>query len=152
MGGKSLNEVAEEIGTTHSNITYYLKIRGYTWAGLYKEITGNVYSIIDGLGGLEFLKECIKDEKNQKEVAEENGISSETIRIYLKNRGYTWAKLKEEVTGDKHYSIDDLGGLDFLIECIKEGKTQKDIIKELGLNNNGSIEHYLKKRVILGKN
>ena len=102
---------------------------------------------------MDFLIECIKQGKTQEDIAKELGlIATTSINYYIKNRGYTWAKLKEEVTGDKHYSIDDLGGLDFLIECIKEGKTQKDIIKELGLNNNGSIEHYLKKRVILGKN
>ena len=94
---------------------------------------------------MDFLIECIKQGKTQEDIAKELGlIATTSINYYIKNRGYTWAKLKEEVTGHKHYSIDDLGGLDFLIKCIKEGKTQKEITTEFGLGVN-SIRNYLKK-------
>ena len=54
-------------------------------------------------------------------------------------------KLKEEAMGKKQYSIDDLGGLDFLRKCIKEGKNKKDISTEFKISVS-TIDRYLKKR------
>ena len=146
--GKTQEDIVKELGlNTVSSIHTYLRYEDYTWAKLIKEVYGyERRSIIDDFGGLEFLKECIKDGKTQEETAKEIGIASTSLESYLKVRGYNWTKLKEEATGNKQYSIDELGGLDFLRKCIKEGKTKKEITKELGLNNNSSVAYYLNKR------
>ena len=147
-GGKTQEDIVKELGlNTVSNIHTYLKYEGYTWAKLIEEVFGyERRSIIDDFGGLDFLKECIREGKSQEAVAKEIGIASTSLESYLKTRGYNWTKLKEEATGKKQCSIDDLGGLDFLKKCIEEGKTKKEITKELGLNNNSSVTYYLNKR------
>ena len=146
--GKTQEDIVKELGlNTVSSIHTYLKYEGYTWAKLIEEVFGyERRSIIDDFGGLDFLRKCIKEGKTQEAVAKEIGIASTSLESYLKTRGYNWTKLKEEVTGNKQYSIDDLGGLDFLRKCIKEGKTKKEITEELGLNNNSSVAYYLNKR------
>lgn len=146
--GKTQEDIVKELGlNTVSSIHTYLRYECYTWAKLIEEVFGyERKSIIDDFGGLDFLKECIKDGKTQDAVAKEIGIASTSLESYLKTRGYNWTKLKEEATGNKQYSIDDLGGLDFLKECIMDGKTKKEITKELGLNNNSTVAYYLNKR------
>lgn len=156
----SATKVSEYTGIPRTTINGYLRNRGYTWKKLKEEVTGNKqYSIIDEYGGLDFLIKSIKEGKTQKDVAKEIGITVPTIAYFLAARGYTWAKLKEEVTGNKRYSIDDYGGLDFIIKCIKDGKTQNDIGKEYKiatktirkyLNKHGYTWPQLKKEVDLG--
>lgn len=124
-------KLSEYTGIPRTTINGYLRYRGYTWKSLKEKVTGNKqYSILDEYGGMNFLINSIKEGKTQKEVAKEIGITVPTISYFLSARGYTWAKLKEEVTGNKRYTIDELGGLEFLRECIRDGKTQNDIAKE----------------------
>lgn len=138
-------KVSEYTGIPRTTINGYLRHRNYTWKKLKEEVTGNKqYSIIDKYGGLDFLIKSIKDGKTQKEVANEIGITVPTIGYFLSARGYTWRKLKEEVTGNKRYTLDDLGGLDFLRLCIKDGKTQNDIAKEYKIAAK-TIRKYLKR-------
>lgn len=127
----SVTKISEYTGIPRTTINGYLRHRGYTWTKLKEETGNNIrHYIIDDYGGLDFLINSIKGGKTQKEIAKEIGVSVPTIVHYLNMKGYTWTKLNEEVTGNKRYSIEDLGGLDFIINCIKNGKTQNDIAKE----------------------
>lgn len=139
-------KTSEYTGIPRTTINDYLRNRGYTWKKLKEEVTGSKqYSIIDEYGGLNFLINAIKEGKTQKDLAKEIGITVPTIAYFLNARGYNWAKLKEEVTGNKRYTIDDYGGLDFIIKCIKEGKTQSDIAKECKIATK-TIRKYLREK------
>ena len=144
--GKTQTDIAKETGISEKTIRKYIETRGYSWIELIEEWTGNKQYSIDDFGGLDFLKQCIKDGKNQKDVAKETKISNTTIRKYLKRKGYTWRTLNKEVTGNQRYSvIDELGGLEFLKDCIKDGKTQEDVAKENGISSE-TITRYLKRK------
>ena len=143
--GKTRVDVAQEIEISPQTITSYLSKKGYTWIQLKEEVTGNKKYSIDDYGGLEYLKECVKDGKTQYDIAKETNITEKTIRSYLNKKGYSWTEFVEEVTGNKKYSIDDYGGLDFIKECIKERNDQKDIAKEINISVT-TIRKYLKRQ------
>ncbi|SEK97372.1 group I intron endonuclease [Methanobrevibacter gottschalkii] len=143
--GKTRVEVSKEIGISPQTITDYLSKRGYNWTRLKEEVTGTKKYSIDDYGGLEFLQDCVRDGKTQNDIGKETGISEKTIRSYLNKNGYSWEEFIEEVTGTKKYSIDDYGGIDFIKECIKEGKDQKDIAKEINISVT-TIRKYLKRQ------
>ena len=118
--GFTSTKTAEYTGIPRSTITKYLNIRDYTWTKL----------------------KCIKDGKTQEDIAKEVGLTSSGIQHYLKRNGYDWASLKEK-WGNINPSIDELGGLNFIINCIKDGKTQEDIAKELKTSHT-TIRKYIK--------
>ncbi|MCF0111457.1 MAG: hypothetical protein HUJ58_06130, partial [Erysipelotrichaceae bacterium] len=143
---KTQEDVANELGISVGAIVSYLHARGYSWIKLRKAVTrAKKYGVIDEKGGLNFLMSCIEDGKTQEDIVKElklNTVSS--IHTYLKYEDYTWAKLIEEVFGYERRSlIDDFGGLNFLKECIRDGKTQVAVAKEIGIAST-SLESYLK--------
>lgn len=145
--GKTQYDIAKELDISVGAIVSYLHTRGYSWIKLRKAVTrAKKYAIIDECGGLDFLKECIKEGKTQEDIVKELGLNTvSSIHTYLRYEDYTWAKLIKEVYGYERRSIiDDFGGLEFLKECIKDGKSQKDVVEETKTSP-ATIQRYLKK-------
>ena len=100
-------------------------------------------SIIEEFGGMDFLKSRAKEGKTQEEVAAEIGKDRMVIRSYLKTRGTSWGELKENKSIDS--IIDDCGGVDYMKDEIKKGRSMEDVANEIGLSSQ-SLRKYLKKK------
>lgn len=144
--GKTQEDVAKELGISVGAIVSYLHVRGESWISLRKKVTRRKkYGIIDDMGGLNFIINCIKDGKTQEDVAKELGLSVGNLFTYLKYEGTSWSKLKKEVTGNKWQFIEDRGGLDFIINGIKNEKTADEVATDLGIGHS-TLWKYLKEK------
>lgn len=101
-------------------------------------------SKLEDFGGLDYLYDAVNRGKTLDDVSKESGMSVGAIVSYLNNRGESWITLRKKANRKQKYGIiDEYGGLDFIIKCIKEGKTQEKVSKELGLTV-GNLFTYLK--------
>lgn len=142
--GKTQEEVAAEIGKDRMVIRSYLKTRGTSWGEL-KE-NKSIDSIIDDWGGVDHIRNEIKKGRSMEDVANEIGLSSQSLRKYLKKRGTSWTALTKNVPIVRNGSIvDEYGGIPFIKQCIIEGKSQQQIADEIGRDRT-LIQKYLKSR------
>lgn len=142
--GKTQEEVAAEIGKDRMVIRSYLKTRGTSWGEL-KE-NKSIDSIIDDWGGIDQIKYEIKKDRTMEDVSNEIGLSSQSLRKYLKKRGTSWTELTKNVPIIRNGSIvDEYGGIPFIKQCILEGKSQQEIADKIGRDRT-LIQKYLKSR------
>ena len=142
--GKTQEEVAAEIGKDRMVIRSYLKTRGTSWGEL-KE-NKSIDSIIDDWGGVDYMKDEIKKGRSMEDVANDIGLSSQSLRKYLKKRGTSWTELTKNVPIVRSGSIvDEYGGIPFIKQCILEGKSQQEIANKIGRDRT-LIQKYLKSR------
>ena len=142
--GKTEKEVANEIGRDVRAITSYLKVRGTSW----RELQGHksVASIINDFGGLDYLENEAKNGKSMKDVSNKMGISSQSLRKYLKKKGTSWTELSKNIPIIRNGSIiDKYGGIPFIKQCMLENKSQQEIANEIGRDRT-LIQKYLKSR------
>ena len=101
-------------------------------------------SKLEKYGGLDYLYDAIERGKTQEDVSRELDMSVGAIISYLNARDESWITLRKKATRRQKYGIiDERGGLNFIIDCIKDKKTQEEIANELGLTT-GNIFTYLK--------
>lgn len=142
--GKTQEEVAVEIGKDRMAIRSYLKTRGTSWGEL-KE-NKSIGSIMDDWGGVDYMKDEIKKGRSMEDVANDIGLSSQSLRKYLKKRDTSWTELTKNVLIVRNGSIvDEYGGIPFIKQCIREGKSQQEIADEIGRDRT-LIQKYLKSR------
>lgn len=65
------------------------------------------------------------------------------IRSYLKTRGTSWGELKENKSIGS--IMDDWGGVDYMKDEIKKGRSMEDVANDIGLSSQ-SLRKYLKKK------
>ena len=142
--GKTQEEVAAEIGKDRMVIRSYLKTRGTSWGEL-KE-NKSIDSIIDDWGGVDHMRNEIKKDKSMEDVANEIGLSSQSLRKYLKKKGTSWTELSKNIPIIRNGSIiDKYGGIPFIKQCMLENKSQQEIANEIGRDRT-LIQKYLKSR------
>ena len=90
-------------------------------------------SKLEEYGGLDYLYGVVEIGKTLDDVSKEIGISVGAIVSYLNNRGESWITLRKNANRKQKYGIiDEYGGLDFIIDCIKNGKTADEVAADLG--------------------
>lgn len=154
MNKKSANEIAEEIGFTNSNAVYnYLTRRGTSFVELQNELNVeklNRFSEIEDLGGLEYIKEEIKNFKTIVEIAKDLDLKPDKIYAFLYYKNTNYGKILKELgfNSFRHSIIDKMGGIEFLKEQYKQNKTSNEIAKEIGLKNGNAVTIYLRRKNI----
>ena len=101
----------------------------------------DIYKEIDRLGGVTYLTMKKKKGYNAKEVAEEIGCEYRNIYIYLQKHGLRWSML----TGSRDL-ISEAGGIDFLREEKRKGRTQEAIALDLGYSESSPIRRFLNRQ------
>lgn len=92
------------------------------------------------------MKDEIKKGRSMEDVANDIGLSSQSLRKYLKKRDTSWTELTKNVLIVRNGSIvDEYGGIPFIKQCIREGKSQQEIADEIGRDRT-LIQKYLKSR------
>lgn len=90
-------------------------------------------SKLEEYGGLDYLYGAVEIGKTLDDVSKEIGMSVGAIVSYLNNRGESWITLRKNANRKQKYGIiDEYGGLDFIIDCIKNGKTADEVAADLG--------------------
>lgn len=104
-------------------------------------------SEIEEWGGLWFLKTMASTGITREELGRWIEMSGDAIESYLNHRGTSWRDISPNhctVPNKNRQILLDLGGLDFLKECISNGMTQKEISSKYKLGTKGVIYRYLK--------
>ena len=104
-------------------------------------------SKIEEWGGLWFLKTIASTGITREELGRWIEMSGDAIESYLKMRGTSWREISPNhctVPNQNRQILLDLGGLDFIKECISNGMTQKEITLKYKLGTKGVIYRYLK--------
>lgn len=141
---KSLTDLADEMGlSSHKAIAGYLETRGTSYTEIRNELgssSGSQPSKIDKMGGIDYIKDQIKNNKSANEIAEELGFTnSNAIYNYLTRRGTSYVELQNKLNVEKpnrFSEIEELGGLDYIKEELKNFKSIVDIANGLNLKPN----------------
>ena len=99
-----------------------------------------MYAKIEEMGGVPYIEQKKKEGYNAKETAELIGVSYIILYRYLQSKGLKWRDFGQS---DK---ITLAGGIDYLINEKKKGKTQEQIALELGYSDSSPIRKYLSRR------
>lgn len=103
-------------------------------------------SAIDKYGGLEFVKDMATTGITKDKLGEMIGISGDAIDSYLRHRNRSWSEFSPNVcikNNSRRQILIDLGGVDFLKDCIRKGLTQREIASKYNLGTKGVIYRYL---------
>ena len=104
-------------------------------------------SKIDEYGGLWFIETMASTGITKNELGSYIGLSGDAIDSYLSVRDTCWSNISPNPcfkNNSKREILLDLGGLDFLKECIRRGMSQRQITSEFNLGTKGVIYRYLK--------
>lgn len=104
-------------------------------------------SIIDEWGGLWFLETFASLGVTKSYIGRCIGLSGDAIDSYLKCRGKSWKEITPNhipIHVPRKKRLIELGGLDFIKENIRNGKTQKEIVNEYDLGNKRVVRDFLK--------
>lgn len=104
-------------------------------------------SEIDEWGGLWFLETFASLGVTKTYIGKCIGLSGDAIESYLQMRGKSWREITPNhipVHIPRKEKLIELGGLDFIKNNIRKGKTQKQIVKEYDLGNKRMVCDYLK--------
>lgn len=148
---KSLTDLADEMGlASHKTIAGYLETRGTSYTEIRNEFgpsSGSQPSKIDKMGSIEYIENQIKNNKSANEIAEELGFTnSNAIYNYLTRRDTSYVELQNNLNVEKpnrFSEIEELGGLNYINEQIKNYKTMVEIANDLNLKPN-KLRDYLK--------
>lgn len=113
---------------------------------------------IDGLGGLEYCRQQKISGMTQKELAAKLNIKQPALSAYCKRNGCSWkelapsparktAKLPKPGKENRVATLEKLGGVDYIIQQTRQGKTYAQISAELGQPRNDNwISNYMRYR------
>lgn len=110
------------------------------------------FYIIDDKGGMDFLKKEKSNGISLINLANSLNCSEDLILHYLRVHGFkNWdslSEVRESALGYNNHQckwqvIDDAGGLNYLKDCVLNGKNVNEIAKELKKVSRHSIKRYL---------
>lgn len=144
--GLNMKEVATEFNITVSGLQNYLHARNTSFlerktGKKHKQVSPAQQKVIDK-GGLEYLILKISEGWGRKQVAEDIGVSNDTITTFLKNNNVTWKELEQKY---KKSQYELAGGNEYVIERARLGVSVSRIAKEMGITKK-SLEYNLNKQ------
>jgi len=99
--GISITKLGDCIGLDCSAINGYLARRGTSWSEISVTVTESPQNKLHDYGGVDFLKDCVRNKMTQKQICDEYGLGTENVIYrFLKMYDYSWKSLKQEVAQD----------------------------------------------------